>query len=73
MTAKAKYGYGKPRFGLYKAARYRCLDCSAGSKKEVRLCPAVDCSLWEYRFGDDPTEEIAAQARQVQDVFGRDK
>jgi len=37
-----------------KAIRKKCLDCSAGSFKEVKLCPLIDCSLYLYRFGKNP-------------------
>ena len=37
-----------------KAIRLRCLDCSAGSIKEVRLCPVHDCELYQYRMGHNP-------------------
>ncbi len=37
-----------------KAIRLKCLDCSAGSSKEVKLCPVSDCVLWPYRFGKRP-------------------
>lgn len=46
-----------------KAIRAKCLDCSAGQKKEVRLCPVVDCSLYPYRMGKRPTQG----ARKIQD------
>jgi hypothetical protein len=36
------------------AIRKKCLDCSAGSFKEVRLCPVKDCPLWTFRFGIRP-------------------
>jgi len=38
-----------------KAIRLKCLDCSCGSVKEVRLCPVFDCPLWKYRFGVRPS------------------
>ena len=41
-----------------KAIRKKCLDCTAGSRKEIRLCPAVECALYPYRFGRRPTEAI---------------
>ena len=41
-----------------KAMRKNCLDCCCGSRKEVRLCPSVNCALWPYRFGKRPTKEI---------------
>jgi len=46
-----------------KAIRLKCLDCSAGSAKEVRQCPVKDCSLWPYRLGKRP-ETVARHERQ---------
>jgi len=40
-----------------KAIRLKCLDCCAGSRKEVRLCPAKDCPLWPFRFGKLPSTD----------------
>ena len=37
-----------------KAIRAKCLECSAGSAKEVRVCPIPDCALYQYRFGHNP-------------------
>ena len=37
-----------------KAIRHRCLDCCAGSAREVSLCPVHSCSLHPYRFGRRP-------------------
>jgi hypothetical protein len=31
-----------------------CLDCSSGSKVEVRQCAIIDCPLWPYRMGRNP-------------------
>ena len=39
-----------------RAIRVKCLDCFAGSLLEVRLCPAKDCPLYEYRTGHYPKE-----------------
>jgi hypothetical protein len=36
---------------LWKGIREKCLDCCAGSYKEVRDCPAGDCPLYPFRFG----------------------
>lgn len=33
------------------AIRAKCIECCCGQKKEVRLCPNEDCSLYQYRFG----------------------
>lgn len=37
-----------------KAIRAKCLDCCAGEKTEVKLCPSADCPLYPFRFGKNP-------------------
>ena len=37
-----------------KSIRLKCLDCSAGQAKEVKLCTAKKCPLWVYRMGHRP-------------------
>ena len=37
-----------------KAIRLKCLECSADTIKEVRLCPVHDCELYQYRMGHNP-------------------
>lgn len=39
---------------VLKAVRLKCLDCSAGSRKEVELCPVEACALHPFRFGKNP-------------------
>ena len=41
-----------------KSIRKKCLDCTAGSRKEIRLCTVVQCALYPYRFGKRPTQAI---------------
>ena len=41
-----------------KAIREKCLDCTVGSRKEIRLCTVVQCALYPYRFGKRPTQAI---------------
>ena len=41
-----------------KAIRKKCLDCTNGSRKEVRLCTIIECPLYPYRFGRRPTSSI---------------
>jgi len=41
-----------------KAIRKKCLDCTCGHVKEVRLCQAVECALWPYRFGRRPNKAV---------------
>jgi len=40
-----------------KAIRAKCLECSNGQVKEVRLCPIKRCALYEYRMGHRPKDE----------------
>ena len=46
-----------------KAIRKKCLECSSGQPKEVRLCPIEKCPLYEYRTGHRPKgeEDIAEE------------
>lgn len=37
-----------------KAIRAKCIECSGGSKSEVRHCPVNHCTLWAYRLGKRP-------------------
>ena len=37
-----------------KAIRAKCLDCCCGSAKEVKLCTATQCSLYNFRDGHNP-------------------
>ena len=41
-----------------KSIREKCLDCTNGSRKEIRLCAVVQCALYPYRFGKRPTQAI---------------
>ena len=40
-----------------KAIRAKCIDCCAGQKNEVKLCPATDCGLHPYRLGHNPNRK----------------
>ena len=46
-----------------KAIRAKCLDCSCGEKKEVRLCPIERCPLWPYRMGKRPPKDESIDDR----------
>ena len=39
------------------AIRAKCIDCSAGSMKEVRECVMLDCPLYPYRLGKSPNRK----------------
>ena len=47
------------------AIRQHCLDCRAGSWKEVELCGCDDCALYPFRFGKRPTT-ARKQGKQVE-------
>ena len=40
-----------------RAIRTKCIDCSAGSMKEVRECVMLDCPLYPYRLGKSPNRK----------------
>ena len=37
-----------------KSIRKKCLDCTCGQPKEIRLCPIINCPLYPYRMGRRP-------------------
>ena len=58
-----------------RAIREKCIDCSGGSRKEVRLCSATTCPLYELRLGKNPgrrppirTEKQLLALRQANDL-----
>jgi len=40
-----------------KAIKKHCLDCSGGSKKEMRECIIQDCPLYPFRIGKNPNRK----------------
>ena len=48
-----------------KAIRQKCLECSADSPGEVRLCNIKDCPLYPFRFGKNP---FHARSKQKDDI-----
>ena len=38
-----------------KAIRSKCMDCTVEQQVHVRLCPVVNCPLWDYRMASRPT------------------
>ena len=43
------------------AIRRDCLRCCKDSALEVKLCPAVSCPSWGFRFGRNPTANMLAE------------
>lgn len=52
-SAKGKGG-GRVSLTPMKAIRAKCLDCMCDSAQEVKLCPIVNCPLYEFRLGHNP-------------------
>lgn len=40
-----------------RAIRKKCLECSCGSKSEVKQCPILACPLYPYRDGHSPARQ----------------
>ena len=51
MSTKAITGALTP----LKSIRANCLDCCAGSPKQVATCQIERCHVWPYRMGRRPT------------------
>jgi len=45
----------KKRLSPLRAIREKCIDCSGGSTKEVKLCVIPDCPLYPFRLGKNPS------------------
>ena len=52
-----------------KAMRKKCIDCTAGSYKEIRLCTIVECAIYPYRFGRRPSDAIIDTIKQYLRIF----
>jgi len=50
---------GKGSRACLKRIRKYCLWCCLDQRNEVKLCPAVECPLWVYRFGKRPQNRIS--------------
>ena len=61
----------KTGISVLRAVRLKCLNCSAGSSKEVEQCPITDCALYPYRFGRNPNikkREMTEEQREAMKV-----
>ena len=47
-----------------KAIRAKCLDCCYDNVMEVRLCPATNCPLWEFRFGKNLNIKLSPEEKE---------
>ncbi|WP_417798921.1 hypothetical protein [Terasakiella pusilla] len=48
-----------------KAIRQNCIECSGGSKHEVKLCTVEHCPLYPFRLGRNPfmTRKLSEEQR----------
>ena len=40
-----------------KAIRAKCIECSCGQTKEIKLCNLKNCPLYPYRMGKRPKND----------------
>lgn len=60
-----------PRTPL-QAIRAHCLDCCAGSAREVAKCMAMSCPSWDFRMGTNPHRKPPSdEQRQAMQERGR--
>jgi hypothetical protein len=55
--------------GPVKSIRRYCLECSAGSAREVKLCEVENCPLFIYRFGKNPNRRGIGGQKAGHDPF----
>lgn len=48
-----------------KAIKAHCFDCAGDSNKEVTLCCAFDCPLWEHRTGQSLASSVYRKRMEV--------
>ena len=44
-----------------KAIRKYCLECVGQCREDVRTCTGIDCHLWPFRFGTNPTRKAMSE------------
>ena len=63
MTEAEFAELGHQRMSPMDVIRAKCLDCSAGSAQEVRLCVSTGCVCWPYRMGRNPFRAPVSDAQ----------
>lgn len=51
---------------LLTAIRANCMECSGGSKKEVRYCKITYCKLYPYRCDMRKKDDLEEQNQQLE-------
>ena len=57
MTAEEIKAAGGIPYHPLQAIRKHCLKCCCGEAYEVRNCTSIDCDLWWYRMGSNPSRK----------------
>lgn len=52
-----------------RAIRAKCVDCCCGQAKEIRLCTATSCPLYDFRFGHRPKDSTKEEAEDESDTL----
>jgi hypothetical protein len=63
MSAEELIALGHAQISPMEAIRAKCLDCTAGSSNEIRLCVAVTCPSWPFRTGKNPFRAPRSEAQ----------
>jgi hypothetical protein len=61
-----------PRPSAIKQIRKFCVDCCQGSIKTIQFCAAVDCALWNLRFGTFPATYVKRYGNKVRKLFDKE-
>lgn len=71
MNLDTQNNASEKKLTAIRAIRKKCLDCSCGSRDEVKKCELADCTLHAFRHGRNPnisgrvmTEEQKQAARE---------
>lgn len=64
-TASELEAMGHRKRPMLAVMREKCLDCTGGAVKEVRLCHIHSCPLWPFRMGSNPWRPAATEAQRA--------
>lgn len=54
---------------VLKAVKFKCLDCSANQRDEVKYCPCTNCTLWPFRLGKNPYRKKRVMSEEQRNAF----
>ena len=62
MSTDELRALGHAKMPILKAIREKCLDCSGGSRAEVKDCLVPKCALYPFRLGKNPWRRELSEA-----------